>query len=77
MFVIASGHAPVRAAASSEMGIPATHVVPPLSTQSILIALLLSILTVITAVTIVKFMTAIVKVRMRMSPMNATAGVTQ
>eukprot|EP00971_Amphidinium_carterae_P063355 1253757-Amphidinium_carterae.1 len=32
MFAIASGHAPVRAAASSIMGIPTTHVVPPLST---------------------------------------------
>eukprot|EP00971_Amphidinium_carterae_P283456 5626826-Amphidinium_carterae.1 len=59
------------------MGIPTTHVVPPLSIQSILIALLLSILTVITAVKIVKSITMAVKARMRMSPMNAAARVTQ
>eukprot|EP00971_Amphidinium_carterae_P108637 2150970-Amphidinium_carterae.1 len=67
MFVLATGQAPVRAAASSVMDATTTSVVPPLSNQSTLIALLLSIITLATAVSI----------RMRMSPMNATTRVTQ
>eukprot|EP00971_Amphidinium_carterae_P161639 3204567-Amphidinium_carterae.1 len=59
------------------MGITTTSVVPPLSTQLAVSALLLSILTLVTAVTIVKVFTTAVKIRMRMSPMNAAARVTQ
>eukprot|EP00971_Amphidinium_carterae_P256030 5083357-Amphidinium_carterae.1 len=65
--MLASGQAPVRAAATSAMDTTTTSVVPPLPTQSTLIALLLSTLTLVTAVII----------RVRMSPMNAAAGVTQ
>eukprot|EP00971_Amphidinium_carterae_P124211 2460710-Amphidinium_carterae.1 len=65
--MLASGQAPVRAAARSVMDATTTSVVPPLSTQSTLIALLLSIIAVTMAVSI----------RMRMSPMNAAARVTQ
>eukprot|EP00971_Amphidinium_carterae_P006044 119065-Amphidinium_carterae.1 len=67
MFMLASGQAPVRAAASSVLDATTTSVAPPLSTQSTLIALLLSIIAV----------TMTVKIRMRMSPMNAAARVTQ
>eukprot|EP00971_Amphidinium_carterae_P080953 1601646-Amphidinium_carterae.1 len=65
--MLASGQAPVRAAASSVMDTTTTLVVPPLPIQSTVIALLLSILTLVTAVII----------RVRMSPMNAATGVTQ
>eukprot|EP00971_Amphidinium_carterae_P060242 1192203-Amphidinium_carterae.1 len=65
--MLASGQAPVRAAASSVMDTTTTSVVPPLPIQSTVIALLLSILTLVTAVII----------RVRMSPMNTTTGVTQ
>eukprot|EP00971_Amphidinium_carterae_P283756 5633398-Amphidinium_carterae.1 len=67
MFVLATGQAPVRAAASSAMDATTTSVVPPLTSQSTLIALLLSIITLVMAV----------RNRMRMSPMNATTRVTQ
>eukprot|EP00971_Amphidinium_carterae_P213119 4229884-Amphidinium_carterae.1 len=67
MFMLASGQAPVRAAASSVMDATTTSVVPTLTTQPLQVALLLSIITLVTAV----------KIRMRMSPMNATARVTQ
>eukprot|EP00971_Amphidinium_carterae_P165193 3274613-Amphidinium_carterae.1 len=65
--MLASGQAPVRAAAGAVMETTTTSVVPPLPTQSIMIALLLSIITLVTAV----------RNRMRMSPMNATTRVTQ
>eukprot|EP00971_Amphidinium_carterae_P271195 5381775-Amphidinium_carterae.1 len=61
--MLASGQAPVRAAAGSVMRTTTTSVVPPLPTQLLQVALLLSIITLMTAV----------KIRMRMSPMNAAA----
>eukprot|EP00971_Amphidinium_carterae_P217102 4309840-Amphidinium_carterae.1 len=63
MFMLASGQAPMRAAASSVMETTTTGVVlPTLPAQLLLIALLLSIITLMTAV----------NNRLRMSPMNAT-----